>query len=63
VARVHRLEHVECFSASHFTHDDSVRAHSQSVSHQLSLGDLVCSFRRDGPGLKRHHVILLQLQL
>jgi len=36
MARVHRLEHVQCFFASDFAHDDAVGAHAERVEQVLS---------------------------
>ena len=40
VARVHRLEHVECFGAARLTDDDPVGSHTQRVAHELADLDL-----------------------
>src|SRR6185312_876775 len=35
VARIHGLEHVECFLAAHLAKDDAIGAHTQTVDQQL----------------------------
>jgi hypothetical protein len=46
VAGVHGLEHVESFSPSAFTDDDSIRSHSEAVADQVTNGDLTFAFGR-----------------
>src|SRR5207245_11002272 len=37
MARVHGLQHVEGLFATHLAHHDSIRTHTQTVDHQLTL--------------------------
>ncbi len=58
VARVHRLEHVEGLRATALTHDDAVRAHTETVDHQILDRNLSLPLNVGGAGLERHHVLL-----
>ena len=61
VAGVHRLQHVERFAAAHLADDDTIRAHTQRVSHQIANGDLPRSLQVRGSCFQREHMRLLQL--
>ena len=63
MSRVHRLEHVERFLASHLADDDAVRAHTQGVDHQLALPDRTLAFHVGRPRLEARDVFLVQLEL
>ena len=39
MARVHRLQHVECLDAAHLAEDDAVGPHAQRVAHEIALRD------------------------
>ena len=56
---VHRLEHIESFSAADLAKDDSIGAHTQRVLDQIALGDLPPSFNIGGPRFQPNHVRLL----
>src|SRR5205814_4013376 len=62
VAGVHGLEHVERLFAAHLTDDDAVRAHSQSVDHELPRSDGPFAFHVGRAALQAHHVLLFELQ-
>ena len=36
MAGIHCLHHVEGFGTTHLTHDDTVRAHTQRVLHEVT---------------------------
>src|SRR5215211_3504 len=44
VARVHGLEHVECFGAAALADDDSIRPHTQTVAHEVGGLNLTLAF-------------------
>ena len=48
MARVHRLEHVECFPSAHLADDDAVGTHAQRVDDELADRHLAASL--DVPG-------------
>ena len=63
VAGVHRLEHVQRFAGSHFADDDSIGTHTQTVFHQVALGDFALAFDVGRPGFQADDVRLLELQV
>ena len=62
VARIHGLEHIECFFAADLTDDDAVGSHTQAVDEQLPLPDSSLSFHVGRTGLQTDNVLLRQLQ-
>ena len=63
MTRVHRLEHVHGFRTTNLADDDSVRAHAESVSNQLSDTNLALSLDVRWTGLEPNRVPLLELEL
>ncbi len=63
VTRVHRLEHVQGLAATHLTHHDAVRPHTQGVDDQLANAHRALPLDVRGTGLEPDHVPLLELQL
>ena len=62
MAGVHRLQHIECFSASAFANDDAFRPHAKCVTHQVGSRDLAFSFNVRRAGFQSYGVFLLKLQ-
>ncbi len=62
VAGVHRLEHVQGFTGSHFADDDAIGPHTQTVLHQIALGDFAFAFDVLRARFQSNHVRLLQLK-
>ena len=58
VTRVHRLKHVECFSAAAFSYDDAVRAHTERVDYQITNSDLTATFNVRWPGFQGYYMFL-----
>ena len=50
VARVHRLQHVQRFTATDFADDDAVRTHTQAVDQQFALPHRAVSLRGSAAG-------------
>ena len=63
VARVHRLEHVECLGAADLADDDPVGSHAQGVAHELADRDLALTLDVLRPRLEAEHVLLMELKL
>ncbi len=63
VARIHRLQQVECLGAAHLADDDALRPHAQAVLDQVAHGDRALALKVRRTGFKTHGVRLLQLQL
>jgi hypothetical protein len=59
MTRVHCLKHIEGLCATDFTHDDTVRAHSQTVSDKLALRNLSTAFDIDLSSFESYDVRLL----
>ena len=60
--RVHGLEHIKRFAGTHLADDDSVGAHTQSVSHEVANGYRALAFEVGGAGFEGYDVFLLQAQ-
>ena len=60
---VHGLEHIEGFTTTDFTDDDSVWSHAQGVAHQITDADFAMSVYIWGFGFKAYNMVLLQLKL
>src|SRR6266545_4416224 len=52
VARVHGLQHVERFRPARFTHDDTVRTHTQGVDYKVALRNRSRAFDVHGARLQ-----------
>jgi len=63
MTRVHSLQHVQRFLATHLTHDDAIGAHTEGVDHQLTLLHRAFSLNVGGPRFQAYDVVLVQLQL
>ena len=63
VAGVHGLEHVEGFARPDLADDDALRAHTQSVAHQVANRHLTTAFDVGRPVFHTHNVWLQQPQL
>ena len=63
MARVHRLQHVECLGAAHLAQDDAVGPHAQRVAHQRALRDFALVLDIRWARFQAHDVRLAQLQL
>ena len=63
MARIHGLQHVQCFAGTALAHDDAVRTHTQCVAHQIAHGDLALAFNIGRACFQGNNMILLQLQL
>jgi hypothetical protein len=50
------------FRATHLTHDDPFRTHTQTVLHEVAHGDLARAFKVRRAGFEAHNVRLLELQ-
>ena len=61
VARIHGLQHVECFFAADLTDDDAIGTHTEAVDEQLPLPDRSLALDVRRPRLKTHNVFLRQL--
>ena len=61
VSRIHRLEHVQSFTTSNFSHDDSIRTHTKAIDEQFPLGDLALTFNVGRARFETNHMILLEL--
>ena len=62
MAGVHRLQHIECFSASAFANDDAFRPHAKCVTYQVGRRDLAFSLNIWWAGFQSYRVFLLELQ-
>jgi len=60
---VHCLQHIQRLGTTDLAENNSLRAHAQTVAHQVSLRDLTLVFDIRRTGLQSHNVRLLQLQL
>ncbi len=60
---VHGLEHVECLTTTNLTNDDTVGAHTQSVTHQIAYRHLSLAFDVRRATLEREHVHLVEAEL
>ena len=58
VTGVHGLEHVQCFATATFTHNNTIRPHSQSVFYQIPNGNGPFPFHVGRFGLQGHHMSL-----
>ena len=63
VSRVHGLQHVERLCATHLTHEDPVRPHSQAVAQELADGELALALDVGWAVLERDHVWMVDLEL
>ena len=63
VTGVHRLQHIERLTGTHFTDDDPIRTHAQRVLDQIACEYFTAAFRVRRPGFEAHHMRLLQTQL
>src|SRR5579862_375907 len=63
VARVHGLQHVEGFFATHLADHDAVGAHTQTVDYELAHLHGAFAFNVGRAGFETHDVFLLELQL
>src|SRR5215467_13460803 len=63
MTRIHRLQHVERFFASHLADDNAVRTHTQRVNHELTLADGALAFDVWRSRLEARDVRLVKLQL
>src|ERR1017187_4352439 len=63
MARVHGLEHVQRFTATALSDDDSIRAHTQRVDDQLADRDAPLAVDVRGTSLEAADVLLVQLEL
>src|ERR1700719_2106387 len=62
MAGAHGLQQVQSLGTTYLANDNTLRPHSQAVSHQVSHGDLALSLEVGRPGLQPYHVRLLKLQ-
>ena len=62
VARIHGLQHVECFLTADLAHHDSVRTHTQGVDDQLALAHGSFTFQIRRTALQTDNVFLPQLE-
>jgi hypothetical protein len=62
VAGIHRLQHIDGFSAAYLADDNAIRPHAQRVSYQVPLGHFTFALYIGRSGFKPNHVWLLQLQ-
>ena len=62
MARVHRLQHVERFLATHLADDDPVRPHTQGVDDQFALTHRSLPFHVRRTAFQANNVLLLQLK-
>src|SRR6266498_4281235 len=63
MARVHRLQHIQRLTAATFTHDDTVWAHTQGITNQISNGYYASSIGVGDLCFHTQDMILLKLQL
>src|SRR5690606_27957646 len=63
VTGVHRLQHVQGFAAATLADHDAVRAHPQTVAHQVANGHLTLALHVRRARLEADHVRLDQLEL
>ena len=59
---IHRLKHLERFSATTLPHNDSVWAHTKSVYHELARGNFTRSFNAGLSSFKPNDMRFLKLQ-
>ncbi len=62
MTRVHRLQHVEGFTAPYFPQDDPVRPHAQAIDDQIALRHPTHAFEVGGPCFELADVRLLKLE-
>ena len=62
VARIHGLQHVEGFLATHLANYDAVGTHTQTVDDQLPLPHRALAFDVGRAGFQADDVFLLELQ-
>ena len=63
MAGVHRLEHVQRFTATALADDDAIRPHAQGVDHQVANRDAATTFDVRRARLEGHDMILAKLEL
>src|SRR5262249_4339561 len=59
VTGVHGLEHVQRLARTHFTDDDAIGTHTQTVLHQIALRDFALAFHVGRTGYEAHELRLL----
>ena len=62
VAGVHGLQHFQHFCATHFPHNNAVRAHAQAVAQQVTNGNHTRAFKATGAAFHAHHMGVRQGQ-
>ena len=62
MARVHSLQKIKGLAAAHLADDDPIRAHPQTVLHQIPHADFALTLKVGRAGFQRHDMRLLQLQ-
>ena len=63
VPSVHCLQHVEGLCTADLAHDDSIRPHAQTVTHEIPDGDFASSFCVGGPRLESDEVRKVKAEL
>ena len=61
--RVHRLQHVKCLGAAHFTQYDTVGTHAQGIADEFALRDLADAFDIGRARLHLHDMRLQKTKL
>ncbi|ODU55485.1 MAG: hypothetical protein ABT04_00805 [Granulicella sp. SCN 62-9] len=63
MTRVHGLKHVQRFTAAALSHDDSIWAHAQAVTHEVPDCDGALALGVARACFERHEIDLIESQL